>query len=260
MGRGLGQHAVSAMLADRNRLRVRLIAWVLLLGFAAPAAASETTVDLQLVLAVDASGSVNDVRFELQKQGYAAAFRNPQVIKAIMSGAEQSIAVTMLQWTGPFLHVQVVPWTRINDAASARAFANAIAKSQRELFGGGTSISGAIDQSMVLFSQSPYKSQRRTIDISGDGSNTSGRSVVRARDEAVAAGVGINGLPILSLEPNLDRYYYSFVIGGPGAFMIPASSYENFADAIVKKLILEIAANEAAPTFQKWGAVLAKRQ
>ncbi len=248
---------MSAMLAHQSRFRACLIALMSLL-LTAPAAATETTVDLQLVLAVDASGSVNDVRFELQKQGYAAAFRNPQVIKAIMSGSEQAIAVTMLQWTGPFLHVQVVPWTRISDAASARAFADAIAQSQRELFGGGTSISGAIDQSMVLFSQSPYKSQRRTIDISGDGSNTSGRSVIRARDEAVAAGVGINGLPILSLEPNLDRYYYSFVIGGPGAFMIPASSYENFADAVVKKLILEIAANEDKPALQKWGAVLAK--
>ncbi len=248
---------MSAMFAHQSRFRACLVALMLLL-LATPAAATETTVDLQLVLAVDASGSVNDVRFELQKQGYAAAFRNPQVVKAIMSGAEQSIAVTMLQWTGPFLHVQVVPWTRISDAASARAFADAIAQSQRELFGGGTSISGAIDQSMVLFSQSPYKSQRRTIDISGDGSNTSGRSVVRARDDAVAAGVGINGLPILSLEPNLDRYYYSFVIGGPGAFMIPASSYENFADAVVKKLILEIAANEDKPVLQKWGAVLAK--
>jgi len=112
---------------------------------------------------------------------------------------------------------------------------------------------------MILFSQSPFKSQRRTIDISGDGANTSGRSIVGARDEAVAAGVGINGLPILSLDPSLDRYYYNFVIGGPGAFMIPAANYEHFADAIVKKLILEIAANEAAPASQKWGAVLARR-
>jgi hypothetical protein len=222
------------------------------------AATAETTVDLQLVLALDASGSVNDVRFALQKQGYAAAFRNPQVIRAIASGAEQSIAVTMMQWTGPFLHAQVVPWTMIKDAATAHAFADAIDKSQRELFGGGTSISGAIDHALMLFSQSPYKAQRRTIDISGDGRNTSGRSITGARDDAIAAGVGINGLPILALDFALDRYYYSFVIGGPGAFMIPAASYDNFADAIRKKLILEIATNDDGSALQRWGAVVAK--
>jgi len=242
----------------------RAMGWIaavlLALALGRPATATDTVVDLQLVLAVDASNSVNDVRFELQKQGYAAAFRNPQVIKAIASGAEQSIAVTMVQWTGPFHHAQVVPWTLVKDAASAHTLADAIANSQRELFGGsGTSISGAIDTGMMLLSQSPFKSQRRTIDISGDGRNTSGRSVIGARDDAVAAGVGINGLPILSLDPTLDRYYHTFVIGGPGAFMIPAANYENFADAVLKKLILEIAANEDAPAMQKWGAVLARR-
>src|SRR5688500_3856462 len=90
---------------------------------------------------------LTDGNLHAQKQGYAAAFRNPQVIKAIMSGGEQAIAVTMMQWTGPFMHVQVVPWTLLKDAASAKAFGDAIARSQRELFGGGTSISGAIDQS-----------------------------------------------------------------------------------------------------------------
>ncbi len=244
----------------RFRQAARAIAALLLAASLAWPANAQTVVDLQLVLAVDCSNSVNDVRFELQKQGYATAFRNPQIIKAIGSGAQQSIAVTMVQWTGPFNYAQVVPWTLVKDAESSRALAAAIANSSRELFGGsGTSISGAIDTGMYLLSQSPFKSQRRTIDISGDGANSSGRSVVNARDDAVAAGVGINGLPILSVEPNLDRYYYSFVIGGPGAFMIPASNYENFADAILKKLILEIAANEDAPAMQKWGAVLARK-
>ena len=239
------------------RLRAVLAALLLACGLGLPAQA-QTNVDLQLVLAVDASGSVNDARFELQKQGYAAAFRHPQVIRAIMSGGEQSIAVTMMQWTGPFMHVQVVPWTLVKDSASAKAFADAIAHSQRELFGGGTSISGAIDQSMLLLSRSPFTSARRTIDVSGDGANTSGRSVARARDDAVSSGVSINGLPILSLDPFLDRHYYNNVIGGPGAFMIPAANYENFADAVVKKLILEIAANEDRPAMKQWGAVLAK--
>jgi hypothetical protein len=234
-----------------------ILAGLLAIPLLAPALATDNAVDLQLVLAIDASNSVTDDRFELQKQGYVAAFRNPQVIKAIMSGAEQSIAVTMMQWTGPFSTVQVVPWMTVKDAASAQALADAIAHSERELYGGsGTSISGAIDQGVALLSQLPDKAQRRTIDISGDGPNSSGRSVIRARDEAVAQGIGINGLPILSIDRRLDHYYYSYVIGGPGAFMIPAANYENFAEAIVKKLILEIAANPPPPG--PWGAVLAR--
>jgi hypothetical protein len=232
-------------------------AWLLAFPLHAPAPAADSTVDLQLVLAIDASNSVTDDRFELQKQGYVAAFRNPQVIKAIMSGAEQSIAVTMMQWTGPFNTVQVVPWTLVKDEASANALADAINRSERELWGGsGTSISGAIDQSLILLAQSPYKGHRRTIDISGDGVNSSGRPVTRARDEAVAQGVGINGLPILAIDRRLDRYFHSYVIGGPGSFMIPAASYDDFAEAIVKKLILEIAANPPPPG--PWGAVLAR--
>jgi hypothetical protein len=236
-----------------NRLFAALL---LTVCFGGPLRA-ETNVDLLLVLAVDATASVDGPRFELQKQGYASAFRNPQVIKAIASGAEQSIAVTMMQWNGRFIQVQVVPWMLVKDAASAQALADAIAHSQRELFGGsGTSISGAIDRGVELLSQSPYKSERRTIDISGDGFDNTGRSIATARDAAVRAGVGINGLPIVAWEPTLDQYYYKYVIGGPGAFMIPVANYENFADAIVKKLILEIAANP--PPLAPWGAALAQ--
>jgi hypothetical protein len=234
------------------------MAVLLMAGLGGPALA-EQPVDLQLVLAVDASGSVNQPRFRLQQLGYAAAFRNAQVLKAIQSGGEQAIAVTMFQWTGPFMQVQVTPWMVIKDAQSADAFANAIEHSRRELFGGGTSISGAIDYAMGMFSESPYKSQRRTIDISGDGSNNGGRSVISARDDAVRAGVGINGLPIVSIELNLDRYFYNYVIGGPGAFMIPASNYENFADAIVKKLIQEIATNAPGPADRPTSVVFAKK-
>jgi len=208
------------------------------------AARAAPPVDLVLVLAVDASGSVSQQRFELQKQGYAAAFRDPRVLNAIRSGATQSIAVTMFQWTGPRLHIQVVPWMLIKDEASANAVAAAIEAAPRQLFGGGTSISGAIDYARLLLAQAPYEPARRVIDVSGDGSNNSGRPVTLARDEAVGAGVGINGLPILTVEPDLDRYYRDFVIGGPGAFMVPATSYETFAEAIIKKLINEIAAND----------------
>jgi hypothetical protein len=224
----------------------RLLGAILLLAvFAIPAAAQRgggERVDVALVLAVDASGSVDQVRFELQKQGYVAAFRHPRVINAITSGPRQSIAVIMMQWTGPAQQVIAVPWTRISDAASAEAFADKIAAAQRALFGGGTSISGAIDASMGLLFDNPHRATRRVIDVSGDGSNNRGRPVTLARDEAIAKGVGINGLPILALEPDLDRYYEQNVIGGPGAFVIAARDFESFGDAILKKLIAEIAA------------------
>jgi hypothetical protein len=234
--------------ATRNGLTRRALRWatalVLMLGMGSAATTQTSTVDLQLVLAVDASGSVNQARFDLQKQGYAAAFRNPRVLRAIQSGRTQSIAVTMVQWTGPAQQILVVPWTLVRDRASADSLADAIEKTQRQLFGGGTSISGAIDFSVTLMPTGPYRGMKQIIDISGDGSNNRGRSVTAARDDAVRAGMSINGLPILTLEPDLDRYYYDNVIGGPGAVMVPAESYEAFADAIIKKLIIEIAANE----------------
>jgi hypothetical protein len=213
-----------------------------LLALVLPAQA-QTVVDLQLVLAVDTSGSVNQTRFELQRHGYSAAFRHPRVLDAIRSGSTGSIAVTLVQWTGPLLQVHALPWTLLKDRATTHAFADAIAEMPRQLFSGGTSISGAIDHAMRLFPGSGFKAFKRVIDISGDGANNRGRSVIDARDEAVAAGVVINGLPILALEPYLDRYYYEHVIGGPGAFMIPAETYEAFADAVLRKLILEIASN-----------------
>jgi hypothetical protein len=142
------------------------------------------------------------------------------------------------------LQVQVVEWRRVGDEESAEAFADVIERTPRQLFGGGTSISGAIDFSATLFPKSPFRAPRRVIDVSGDGSNNRGRPVTLARDEAVAVGIGINGLPILALEPDLDRYYRDSVIGGPGAFFVVAKDYETFGEAILKKLIAEIAAND----------------
>ena len=215
---------------------------LLVLGLATPAQA-QIAVDLHLVLAVDCSGSVDYTRFELQKKGYVDAFRNPQVVQAIRGGENQQIAVALFQWTGPRLQSEIVPWTLVKDTASANAVADIIEQTPRRLFGGGTSISGAIDYSMQWFQQSPFKGERRVIDVSGDGSNSNGRSVTRARDEAVAQDVNINGLPILAWEPYLDRYYKDYVIGGPGAFMIVANDFNVFSDAILKKMILEIAMN-----------------
>ena len=215
----------------------------LLTGAGAGAARAAEQVDLQLVLAVDASGSVDMYRFELQKRGYAAAFRNPKVLAAVHSGISQAIAVTMHQWTGPRLQVHVIPWMVVKDAASAEALATAIEKTPRRLFSGGTSISGAIDFSRLILAQSPFTATRRTIDVSGDGANNIGRPAKIARDEAVKDGITINGLPILSVEANLDTWYFENVVGGPGAIMVPAENYESFAEAILKKLIIEIAAN-----------------
>ena len=241
----LGGHRIIGKCAASRQLAALLSAGlsallVLSAGNDTPAQA-QTPVDLQLVLAVDVSGSVNQTRFELQRDGYVAAFRSTRVLETIRSGPHQAIAVTMVQWTGPALQVHVVPWMRIADSPSAEAFATAVGQAPRQLFGGGTSISGAIDYAVTLFTGSAFRAHRRVIDVSGDGSNNRGRWVNLARDEAVAADIGINGLPILALEPDLDRYYEQNVIGGPGAFVIAARDYEAFADAILKKLITEIA-------------------
>jgi hypothetical protein len=153
----------------------------------------------------------------------------------------------MMQWTGPALQVVTVPWTKVSDAASANAFADKVAAAPRALFGGGTSISGAIDTSMGLLFDNPYHATRRVIDVSGDGANNRGRLAAQARDDAVRAGVGINGLPILAIEPGLDRYYEQNVIGGPGSFMVAAKDFESFGEAILKKLIAEIAGRAPEP-------------
>jgi hypothetical protein len=229
--------------------RWRGVALAVLLSVAVPSqsARAQTEVDVLLVLAVDVSGSVNVQRFELQKMGYVTAFQSPQVLSAILGGRHRAIAVTMTQWSDPSLQAQVLPWTIVKDEASLKSVAAVIESAPRIADGGSTSISGAIDHAMTLFPRSPYKAERRVIDVSGDGTNNRGRSVTKARDEAVGAGIVINGLPILAFEPNLDIYFKDNVIGGPGAFMIPARSFETFAEAIRMKLIAEIAGHRPAP-------------
>jgi hypothetical protein len=185
---------------------------------------------------------VSDERFKLQQQGYAQAFRNWRVLEAIRSGGAQSIAVTMTQWTGPSQQAQVVAWMVVSDETSMLELADAIERTTRQLYGGGTSISGAIDHAVTLFPDSGVKGGRQVIDVSGDGANNRGRPAADARDDAVQKGITINGLPILALEPGLDQYYQTNVIGGPNAFMVVPESYETFAEAVVRKLITEIAA------------------
>ncbi len=216
----------------------------------APAARAET-VDLELVLAVDVSRSVDDEEAALQREGYAEAFRHPAVINAIQSNANRRIAVAYVEWAGTHYQKLTIPWTIVSDAASGERYADLI-MSQPRVAERWTSISGAIDFSMRAFAVSPYKGTRRVIDVSGDGVNNNGRPAHLARDEALAAGVTINGLVIMNdrptpgfseyyPQPALDVFYREQVIGGPGAFVIAIEDFSTFAYAIRNKLIREIA-------------------
>ena len=218
---------------------------------ASDAGAADLPVDLELVLAADVSGSIDAEEGRQQREGYLAAIVDRAVIEAIGANFHRRIAVTYLEWaSGDYQHV-VVDWSLIEDAASATAFAARLAaapwRSARW-----TSISAAIDAAVPLFDRNGYAGDRRVIDVSGDGPNNRGRALAAARDEAVARGIVINGLPILNDRPqpfdlptpvaiDLDRYYADQVIGGPGSFVLPARGFADFRNAILSKLIREIA-------------------
>jgi hypothetical protein len=215
---------------------------VLLVATTTGMAGAEPAVDIALVLAVDVSLSIDAEEFALQRAGYAAAFQNQRVVEAITGGATGAVAVTYIQWSGAREQQQIIDWQLINDRASAFRFAAALAAADRVVAAGSTSLSGAIDTAARLLRQSGYDAQRRIIDISGDGSNNSGRLPNFARDEAVAQGITINGLAILKNEPQLDSYYEANVVGGRGAFVLTAGDFDDFAQAILVKLIREVAA------------------
>ena len=201
-------------------------------------------VDLQLVLAVDVSGSIDSEEYQMQHEGYADAFTSQQVIDAILTGDKQQIAVTYVEWSGQGHQRQLVPWTLVKDHESAKAFAEQV-KAAPRVFSDWTSISDAIDFSAGLFAQSGFESERMVLDISGDGVNNNGHPVVEARDAAVAKGIVINGLPILNEDPTLDTYYQDNVIGGIGAFKIAVKDFDSFTSALMSKLTREIAGREA---------------
>ncbi len=228
------------------RLSRAYIAWLLVLVAVVPARA-ETKVDIALVLAVDVSLSIDSEEFALQRAGYAAAFRNSRVVEAITSGSKGAMAVTYIQWSGATEQQQIIGWRIIRDAASAAAFADELAAAERLVASGSTSLSGAIDMSRRLLGQSPAATAtRRVIDISGDGYNNSGRLPTYARDEALAEGIVINGLAILKNEPQLDGYYQRNIMGGQGAFVLTANDFGDFAEAILGKLVREVAMLRAA--------------
>jgi hypothetical protein len=197
-------------------------------------------VDVALVLAVDSSGSISEQRLSMQIQGYLDAVRHPSFIEAVHGGRYGRIALTFMEWTDARRQEQVVGWTVIEDAAGAQAFARHIQDALRPL-PGWTSISGAIDFSAALLLESHFLTTRRVIDISGDGANNDGRPVTEARDAAVAAGITINGLPILEVEPDLEAYYRENVIGGPDAFVVVARDTGSFGEAVLRKLLVEVA-------------------
>jgi hypothetical protein len=225
-----------------------------------PAATTKTVpVDLELVLAVDVSRSIDTDEFELQRQGYARAITNQSVLSAIQTGAIGSIAVTYVEWSGADQQKTVVDWVVIRDLPSAQDFAAAILAAPRS-FAAYTSISGAIDYSIKLFETNRFEGSRQVIDISGDGSNNSGRPVWLARDAALEVGITINGLAIINDRPNpfsrpepkLDDYYRENVIGGAGAFVVIAEDFHSFSSAILSKLIKEIAAAPNQPVPTRW--------
>ena len=225
----------------------------------APAAAfAADPVDLLLVLAADVSRSVDSAKFQLQREGYAAAVADPRVLEAIRSGRYGRIGLTFVEWSGTGSQRVVIDWTMIGDMQSAKGFGDRLLEAPRS-FADRTSISGAIEFAMAQLARAPYESARRTIDISGDGTNNAGRDVTAARDEALAQGVTINGLVILSETPlawnpdhtnppgGLDNYYRNNVVGGPGAFVLAAQNFGSFGQAMVKKMIAEVAQAQQEP-------------
>jgi uncharacterized protein DUF1194 len=240
---------------------------------AAPAAADN--VDLALVLAVDASRSIDDAEYDLQRKGYAAALSDPRVVKAMTSGETGRVALCYFEWSGEYSQQLIVDWTVVHDVASAGQVAARIMEAPRP-FANRTSLGVAIEYAIGLLGRSPHRASRSVIDVSGDGTNTNGVEPSTMRDAAIAQGVTINGLVINN--PNempwipwhthppggLDNYYRENVAGGPGAFVLKVEGFDSFATAIIDKLVREIARNgqsqlAAAPAPRRTGYKVSDR-
>ncbi len=234
-------------------------------GFAAPAADDQrreladdgtSSVDVELILAVDVSYSMDMEELAIQREGYAQAIVSKEFLQALKTGPTGKIAITYFEWAASNDQKIIVPWQVIDGPESAGAVSDEIMHTPIRR-ASRTSISGAIYFAMPLFEQNQYKGLRRVIDISGDGPNNSGSPVVPARDEAIGKGIVINGLPIMVKEPsystmdidNLDWYYEDCVIGGPGAFVVSIKDREKFKEAIHTKLIQEVASRSVAKSI-----------
>jgi hypothetical protein len=228
------------------------LAAILFLAFCSfPGVSRGGDIDLEVILAADVSRSIDDGEFDLQRKGYAAALTDPRVLAAIRGRSGAAIGVCFIEWSGEEDQQVVVDWTEIHDEEDAGSVAAAILAAPRS-FMGRTSISAAIDFAMAHFATSKWQASRHIIDISGDGTNNSGRPVNEARDQAISRGVTINGLAIINDKPNLGYsahtqppgglplYYRQNVIGGPSAFLLVVQDFNSFADAMANKLAKEI--------------------
>jgi len=233
-------------------MRVPHFALALALASAATPAPAQTEVDVELVIAVDVSRSMTPRELEIQRRGYAEALASDEVISAILDGPTGRVALTYIEWAGTGSQRVIVDWTSVGSREEAEAFSaklTAIFDSNLRR----TSISGAIDFAVPRFEGNGFSGLRRVIDISGDGPNNQGRPVTLARDEALARGIVINGLPLMTREgmgvqwqlDDLDAYYRDCVIGGPGAFVIPVLEWSHFPQAVRRKLVLELAGSPA---------------
>ncbi len=225
-------------------------AMLTLLATSPVAAPAVQEVDLKLVLAVDASGSINTEEFTLERQGTADAFSDPDVIKAIQSGALGRIAVTMFDFSSPEYGKVVVDWQIIKDKASAEAFAALIRSTPRSP-GRRTSVSNALELGSLLIESSAgdIHATRNVIDVAGDGPNNDGNPIQEVHDKVIAQGIVVNGLPVMDdnangYYPDLDKYYAGCVVGGRGAFVVVVRKYSDFMAAMRHKLILEVSQNE----------------
>ena len=209
---------------------------------------AEPSVDVELVIAVDVSYSMDLDELAVQREGYAQAIVSKEFLQALRTGPNSKISVTYFEWSASTDQKIIIPWRVIDGLETADAVATEIMNTPVRR-GSRTSISGAITFAMPLFDEDPYRGLRRVIDISGDGPNNNGPPVTPIRDEALAKGIVINGLPIMVKEPsyatmdmdNLDWYYEDCVIGGPSSFVVPIKARENFKEAIRSKLIREVA-------------------
>lgn len=238
----------------RRSLQCLILAMSIWLLPTAVLRAETIEVDAELVLAVDVSRSMSPAELDIQRRGYAQALVSDEVIDAIGDGLLGRVSIQYVEWAGEYSQRIVVDWTLIEERAHAQAFTEQLLAHDPTSMSR-TSISGGINFAVNAINTNAYSGNRRIIDISGDGPNNQGPYVVRARDEAVASGIIINGLPLMTRDgiysqfdiERLDLYYRDCVIGGPGAFLIPVLSWEEFPEAVRRKIVLELAGDPSPP-------------
>ncbi|QPC41899.1 DUF1194 domain-containing protein [Kaustia mangrovi] len=206
------------------------------------AGAQEPVFDAAIVLAVDCSYSVDQEEFELQRGGLAQAFREPEIVEAIRSGANGRIVISLVEWSDADSQVIVIPWTVVSGPAEAEALADRIGAMPRKLGEGGTAITAIMRFAGGMLLDAPFRADRYVIDISSDGRNNTGGNPRLVRDQLAAAGITINGLTILNEVPTLNYYFERTIVGGPAYFVVVANDYAGYREAVLRKLLREITA------------------